>query len=191
MVSNINKQNIYQPYLKPLVNQVSTKWNETWDEYGEWVHGALDLAGFIPGLGEIADGVNGLIYLAEGRYLEASLSAMSMIPLQVIWLKPANGPQRLEPRYWKRRLKNYLKNGMGLAEQVAKEAVEEVGEKLLKKAGEELAEKMAAGIARNENLYVPLVDNITEPKLGEWVHDALDMAGVVPGFVSLRAALTA
>ena len=36
-----------------------------WDEYGEWVHGALDAVGFIPGLGEIADGINGLIYLGS------------------------------------------------------------------------------------------------------------------------------
>jgi hypothetical protein len=45
------------------------------------VHGSLDAAGFIPGFGEIADGLNGLIYLGEGRYIEASISAAAMIPI--------------------------------------------------------------------------------------------------------------
>ena len=56
-------------------------WEATWDKYGERVHGALDAVGFIPGLGVIADGLNGLIYLGEGRYLEATVSALAMIPL--------------------------------------------------------------------------------------------------------------
>lgn len=47
----------------------------------EWVHGGLDVVGFIPGIGELADGANALIYLAEGRHLEAGISAAAMIPL--------------------------------------------------------------------------------------------------------------
>jgi WXG100 family type VII secretion target len=52
-----------------------------WDQWGEWVHGALDVAGFIPVVGEIADGANAAVYLAEGRYLEAGISAAAMIPI--------------------------------------------------------------------------------------------------------------
>ena len=74
-------QYIYQPYFKPLEDQATDWWDDTWDEYGEWVHGALDTVGFVPGLGDIADGLNGLIYLGEGRYLEATVSALAMIPL--------------------------------------------------------------------------------------------------------------
>ncbi|QDZ98572.1 hypothetical protein D0439_08010 [Lysinibacillus fusiformis] len=40
----------------------------------------LDLVGLIPGVGEIADGVNGVIYLARGDKVNASLSFGAMIP---------------------------------------------------------------------------------------------------------------
>lgn len=40
----------------------------------------LDLVGLIPGLGEIADGINAVIYLARGDYANAALSAAAMIP---------------------------------------------------------------------------------------------------------------
>ncbi|MGS0688321.1 SpvB/TcaC N-terminal domain-containing protein [Nakamurella sp. GG22] len=41
----------------------------------------LDIIGLIPGLGEIADGLNGLISLARGDYAGAALSFAAMIPL--------------------------------------------------------------------------------------------------------------
>ncbi len=44
------------------------------------VHTTLDVVGLIPGLGEVADGLNALIYLAEGNYADAALSAAAMIP---------------------------------------------------------------------------------------------------------------
>jgi hypothetical protein len=46
----------------------------------EIVHGALDLAGFIPVLGAIPDGVNAAIYVAEGDWEAAGLSAVAMVP---------------------------------------------------------------------------------------------------------------
>jgi len=49
--------------------------------YIEWVHGILDVVGFIPGVGEIADGANALIYLGEGRFWEAGISAAAMLPV--------------------------------------------------------------------------------------------------------------
>ena len=45
------------------------------------VHNTLDVLGVIPGYGEIADATNGLIYLAEGDYLNAGLSFVSCIPV--------------------------------------------------------------------------------------------------------------
>jgi RHS repeat-associated protein len=45
------------------------------------VHTALDVAGLIPGAGEIADGANALLYLAEGNKVDAALSVAAMIPL--------------------------------------------------------------------------------------------------------------
>jgi hypothetical protein len=44
------------------------------------VHGALDLAGFIPVLGAIPDGINAAIYVAEGDWTSAGLSAVAMVP---------------------------------------------------------------------------------------------------------------
>ncbi|MFJ5768825.1 T7SS effector LXG polymorphic toxin [Psychrobacillus sp. NPDC093180] len=40
----------------------------------------LDVAGLIPGVGEIADGVNGIIYTARGDTTNAALSFSAMIP---------------------------------------------------------------------------------------------------------------
>lgn len=58
------------------------------ERYMEWVvdvslkmtHLILDVAGVVPGYGEAADVINGLIYLAEGDLQNAALSAVSMIP---------------------------------------------------------------------------------------------------------------
>ncbi len=45
------------------------------------VHNTLDAVGVIPGVGEVADAINGTIYLAEGDYTNAALSYVSCIPL--------------------------------------------------------------------------------------------------------------
>jgi len=44
------------------------------------VHTSLDVVGLVPGLGEIADGINAVAYLAEGNYEDAALSAAAMVP---------------------------------------------------------------------------------------------------------------
>lgn len=45
------------------------------------VHGALDIAGFFPGLGAIPDGINAILYMVEGDWANAGLSAVAMVPL--------------------------------------------------------------------------------------------------------------
>lgn len=53
-----------------------------WEESG-WmtgVHNVLDVAGLIPGIGEIADGLNAAIYILEGDKANAAFSAAAMIP---------------------------------------------------------------------------------------------------------------
>lgn len=45
------------------------------------VHVALDVAGFVPGLGEAADGFNGVLYLLEGDTTNALISFAAMIPV--------------------------------------------------------------------------------------------------------------
>jgi RHS repeat-associated protein len=44
------------------------------------VQGGLDIVGLIPGVGEVADGVNAAIYLARGDTVNAALSAAACIP---------------------------------------------------------------------------------------------------------------
>jgi len=41
----------------------------------------LDIVGLVPGFGEIADGVNALIYTGRGDYVNAGLSAAAMMPI--------------------------------------------------------------------------------------------------------------
>ena len=53
-----------------------------WPEWSlsDVVHTGLDVVGMIPGVGEVADGLNAVIYLAEGDYGNAAMSAAAMIP---------------------------------------------------------------------------------------------------------------
>lgn len=51
-----------------------------WSKAGPWVHGVLGAASFVPGLSVVTGGADAAIYTAEGNYLEAGLSAASMIP---------------------------------------------------------------------------------------------------------------
>lgn len=60
-----------------VVNRSVKKENTTLDN----IQTGLDVVGLVPGLGEVADGINALIYLVKGDYLNASLSAAAMIPL--------------------------------------------------------------------------------------------------------------
>ena len=43
-------------------------------------HGVLDVVGLIPVVGEVADGANALIYVGEGDYVNAAISAAAMVP---------------------------------------------------------------------------------------------------------------
>ena len=45
------------------------------------VHDMLMAAGFTPGLGNVADAADALLYLTEGKFGEAALSAAAMIPI--------------------------------------------------------------------------------------------------------------
>lgn len=51
-----------------------------WEKGLDGLQTGLDVAGLIPGFGEIADGINAVIYAARGDYLNAALSAAAMIP---------------------------------------------------------------------------------------------------------------
>lgn len=117
----------------------TTTW---WERWGENVHLGLDLIGFIPGLGEIADGVNGLIYLAEGRYVEAGISAASMLP---IWGDLGKLGK------WGKATSEIISEG---GEQLAKEAAE----KTAKEASEELATEAAEKLAKQRANLLEIAD---------------------------------
>lgn len=51
-----------------------------WSAASGWVHGALDVAGFVPGLGAIPDLLNAGIYAAEGDMGNAAMSAVAAVP---------------------------------------------------------------------------------------------------------------
>ena len=50
------------------------------EEHSEVIHGVLDVAGFIPGVGAVADMANAAMYVAEGDWLNAASSVVSVIP---------------------------------------------------------------------------------------------------------------
>lgn len=97
-----------------------------WNRWGEWVHGGLDVLGLVPGFGEVADGINGLIYTAEGRKLEAGLSFAAMIPFA--------GWGATGSKFALRAGREILEEG---AERVAREGVEEVAEGGLRRGADE------------------------------------------------------
>lgn len=140
-------KDIHQYILKPLMKEAK----EWWEDYGEWVHGALDVVGLIPGAGEIADGINGLIYLAEGRKLEATLSLISAVPVL---------------GYFGQAGKSVLKVGETAVNvavgTVAKGVFGNVIQKAAKESIEQAAEKTAT-------------------KSGDWIHNALEVMGCIPG----------
>jgi hypothetical protein len=51
-----------------------------WQIASPWVHGALGIASFVPGLSVITGGADAAIYAGEGDLINAGLSAASMIP---------------------------------------------------------------------------------------------------------------
>ncbi len=51
-----------------------------WGKASPWVHGALGVASFVPGLSVVTGAVDAGIYAAEGDMVDAGLSAVSMIP---------------------------------------------------------------------------------------------------------------
>lgn len=51
-----------------------------WQASSPWVHGALGIASFVPGLSVITGAADAAIYAAEGNLVEAGIAAASMIP---------------------------------------------------------------------------------------------------------------
>ncbi len=71
--TKIEKSTAYRIYVKVL--------KATGDVGIEALHMTLDGLGFVPGVGELADGTNAIIYTAQGDYLNASFSTISLAPI--------------------------------------------------------------------------------------------------------------
>jgi hypothetical protein len=123
--------------------------------FGDWTQKALDLTGMIPGFGELSSTINALTYLVKGNFFDASVSAMSMVPI-VGGLGAAAMPalktikelfENATTKSAKEATGNIAEKlgkeaGEGLAEKTAKESVEAVSEKTAKETGEELRENI-------------------------------------------------
>jgi Mor family transcriptional regulator len=153
------------------VVQKTTNW---WDEYGEWVHGALDAAGFIPGVGEIADGLNGVIYLAEGNYLEAGLSVMSMIPLLGDLGKAGKWTAELGQEVVDTVVEKVAKEVAGEAlEKTVKESLEEGAIKVLKESSETVTQEIKEEIV--EKLTKEGGDELTAKSIKETNEEVVEI----------------
>jgi hypothetical protein len=75
-----NKMKITRKQLKRLIKEESA--NDGLNEsFRSLLQGSLDVAGFVPGWGEIADGINVGISVVAGDMISATLSTISMIPI--------------------------------------------------------------------------------------------------------------
>jgi protein-tyrosine-phosphatase len=119
------------PVIKPTEKEKG--WWERWGSGA--VHIGLDVVGLIPGVGEIADGANALIYLAEGDKVNAALSAAAMIP--------GAGMAATGAKYAKKAAGVAVEAGAKLS----KEAAEKLAKEAAEKAAKEKAEKEAAEAA--------------------------------------------
>jgi len=84
----------------------------------------LDVAGFIPGIGIVADAISAIDYALEGDWVNAGISAASVVGAD--WLKAG--------RLAKRVVQEVVEEG---AEQVAKNALQEQGKKQIGRSGRE------------------------------------------------------
>jgi hypothetical protein len=63
-----------------LSHGVSQAWSFV-EKNKDVIHTVLNVVGMIPVVGDVANGVNALLYLGEGDYADAALSAVALIPL--------------------------------------------------------------------------------------------------------------
>lgn len=69
-----------QSSTNPPVQPETPKEQGWWAKASPWVHGALGVASFVPGLSVVTGAADAAIYAGEGNMVEAGLAAASMIP---------------------------------------------------------------------------------------------------------------
>ena len=58
---------------------------EETEENDGWLHGVLDVVGFVPIIGVVADGINSALYLAEGNFVMAGVSIACAVGADTIF----------------------------------------------------------------------------------------------------------
>jgi hypothetical protein len=70
----------------PLVDSIAAE-AKAGQQILDGLQTVLDVVGFIPGLGDVADGLNAAVSLLRGNYGDAALSALSVIPFADMFTK--------------------------------------------------------------------------------------------------------
>jgi hypothetical protein len=110
----------------------TTKEEGWWKRWGSAVvHGALDVAGFVPVLGAVPDLLNAGIYAAEGDYVQAGISAVAAIPVAGDAVAAGN-------------------IGVKVGAKIAKETAEQAEKRIAKEAAEKLEKDAAERAAKAE-----------------------------------------
>lgn len=107
--------------------------NASENSFMDGVHIALDVAGFIPVVGDLADLANGVIFAAEGDWVNAGISTAA------IFFDAATGA-KLATKASKEVIGETVET---VAEKAVKNSVEELAEDAVEKAGKETAENVA------------------------------------------------
>ena len=67
--------------LRKEKEEAAAKEYTRYEAISDKVHLVLDYAGFLPGIGDIADLINAAWYLYDGKYIDSLLSAIAIIPV--------------------------------------------------------------------------------------------------------------
>ncbi len=97
----VYRNGAWQPYYPPPTAEFHLI-SEVVNAFVETGHFALDCAGMIPVVGEVADGINAVWYFAEGDIENGTLSSMAMIPFVGNFVTPAK---------WTRNAMKWIKVG--------------------------------------------------------------------------------
>ncbi|WP_420457101.1 RHS repeat-associated core domain-containing protein [Rubrivirga sp.] len=150
------------------------------------VHLGLDVVGLVPGLGEIADGANALLYLAEGDYTNAALSAAAMIPFAGAAATGAKFARRADALAGVVRAADKAADAVKAAGRAGRAVASRAGRALAEKGGKIMggAARRVRGAANRVWCFSDPVDAIS----GEVVIDAVDVE--LPGPLPLQLGRT-
>ena len=150
------------------------------------LHLGLDVVGLVPGLGEIADGANALLYLAEGDYANAALSAAAMIPFAGMAATGAKFARRADALASVVRAADKAADAARAAGRATRAVASRAGRAITTKGG-----KIMGGAARSVRNAADRVWCFSDPVdaiSGEVVIDAVDVE--LPGPLPLRLGRT-